>query len=226
MAKVRLKDGDKTPLPVLAYVLQSSLRLLHPIMPFVSEYIWQHLRDHVDGLEEALIIGAYPLGEGETDAVAEADAALLIDVVRAIRNIRAERGVDPGRTVEAYVACDGSSSVLEAGRPLVEVLARVRPLHVVASVGEAPADQVATAVLTHAQVVLPLAGLIDISAERDRTTKELQDAQAQVDRLSQKLSNAEFRSKAPPEVVAKQDEMLAAAKSRLAALEQRLSELG
>ncbi len=85
MAKVRLKDGDKTPLPVLAYVLQSSLRLLHPIMPFVSEYIWQHLRDHVDGLEEALIIGAYPLGEGETDAVAEADAALLIDVVRAIR---------------------------------------------------------------------------------------------------------------------------------------------
>jgi valyl-tRNA synthetase len=225
MAKVRLKDGDKSPLPILAYVLQSSLRLLHPIMPFVSEYIWQHLRDHVDGLEEALIIAAYPLGEGETDAIAEADAALLIDVVRAIRNIRAERGVDPGRTVEAYVACDGSSAVLEAGRSLVEMLARVRPLHVVANVSEAPADQVATAVLAHAQVVLPLAGLIDLAAERERTTKEILEAQSRVDRLSQKLDNAEFRSKAPADVVARQEEALASAKSRLAALEQRLSEL-
>jgi valyl-tRNA synthetase len=225
MAKVRLKDGDRSPLPVLAYVLQSSLRLLHPIMPFLSEYIWQHLRDHVDGLEEALIIAAYPLGDGETDTIAESDAALLIDVVRAIRNIRAERGVDPGLTVEAYVACDGSSAVLEAGRPLVETLARVRPLHVVANVGEAPADEVATAVLSHAQVVLPLAGLIDLDAERERTTKELKEAQGQVDRLSQKLANAEFRSKAPQKVVAQQEEALASAKSRLAALEQRLSEL-
>jgi valyl-tRNA synthetase len=226
MAKVRLKKGDKSSLPVLAYVLQASLRLLHPIMPFVSEYIWQHLRDHVDGLEEALIIAAYPLGDGEPDAEADSHAELLIDVVRAIRNIRAERQVDPGRFVEAYVASDGAGSILEAARPLVETLARVRPLHVVASVNDAPADNVATAVLSHAQVVLPLAGLIDLDAERDRTTKELQEAQSQVDRLSQKLGNAEFRSKAPTDVVARQEEILASAKSRLTALEQRLAELG
>ena len=162
MSKVRLKDGDKSPLSVLAYVLQSSLRLLHPIMPFVTEIIWQHLRDHVDGLEEALIIAAYPLGEGEPDTEADGRAALLIDVVRAIRNIRAERQVDPGRFVEAYVASDGSRDVLEAARPLVETLARVRPLHIVAGVNEAPTDQVATAVLSHAQVVLPLLSLIHI----------------------------------------------------------------
>jgi valyl-tRNA synthetase len=225
MSKVRLKDGDKSPLSVLAYVLQSSLRLLHPIMPFVTEIIWQHLRDHVDGLEEALIIAAYPLGEGEPDTEADGRAALLIDVVRAIRNIRAERQVDPGRFVEAYVASDGSRDVLEAARPLVETLARVRPLHIVAGVNEAPTDQVATAVLSHAQVVLPLAGLIDPKAERERTAKQLHEAQAEVNRLKQKLGNAEFLSKAPADVVARQEEMLASARSRLAALEQRLDEL-
>jgi valyl-tRNA synthetase len=109
---------------------------------------------------------------------------------------------------------------------VVETLARVRPLHVVASVNDAPADNVATSVLSHAQVVLPLAGLIDLDAERDRTTKELQEAQSQVDRLSQKLGDAEFRSKAPADVVARQEEMLASARSRLTALEQRLDELG
>jgi valyl-tRNA synthetase len=224
MAKVRLKDGDKSPLPILAYVLQASLRLLHPIMPFVTEIVWQHLRDHVDGLEEALIIASYPLG-GEVDTEADSRATLLIDVVRAIRNIRAERQVDPGRFVEAYVASDGSRAVLEAARPLVETLARVRPLHVVRSINEAPAHQVATAVLSRAQVVLPLAGLVDLDAERARASKQLHEAQAEVNRLSQKLGKAEFRSKAPADVVARQDEMLASARSRLAALEQRLREL-
>ncbi len=181
----------------------------------------------MEGLEEALIrLAAYPLGDGEPDTEADSHAELLIDVVRAIRNIRAERQVDPGRFVEAYVASEGSRAVLEAARPLVETLARVRPLHIVASVSDAPADNVATSVLSHAQVVLPLAGLIDLDAERDRTTKELQEAQSQVDRLSQKLDNAEFRSKAPADVVARQEEILASAKSRLAALGQRLAELG
>jgi valyl-tRNA synthetase len=225
MAKVRLKDGDKSPLPVLAWVLQASMRLLHPIMPFVTETIWQHLRDHVDGLEEALIIAAYPLG-GEQDTAAESDATLLIDIVRAIRNIRAERQVDPGRFVEAYVASDGARAVVEAGRPLVETLARVRPLHVVSAPSEAPADQVASAVLDQAQVVLPLAGLIDLDAERARTQKQLDEAQANVNRISGKLNNAGFRSKAPADVVAREEENLAAAQSRAAALEQRLKELG
>ena len=226
MAKVRLKDGDRSPLPVLAYVLQKSLRLLHPVMPFVTETIWQHLREHVEGLKEALIVARYPTGEGETDAEAEEQAAVLMDVVRAIRNIRADRGVDPGRFVEAYVATNGARPVIESGRPIVETLARARPLHVVSTVSEAPARDVASAVLDAAQVVVPLAGLIDLDAERAKLQKQLEEAKAEVNRTEQKLANEQFRSKAPRDVIAREEERLAAAKSRVEGLEGRLNELG
>ena len=225
MAKVRLKQSDNTPLPVLAWVLQSALRLLHPIMPFVTETVWQHLRDHVSGLEEALIIAGYPLGEAELDPEAEEQAALLMDVVRAIRNIRAERGVDPARFVEAYVATDGARPVFERGRPLVETLARVRPLHVVGDAGEAPSEGVASAVLAQAQVVLPLAGLLDLDAEREKLTKQLTEARADIERLASRLSDEQFRSKAPANVIARQEEALAAARSRAEGLQARLAEL-
>jgi valyl-tRNA synthetase len=225
MAKVRLKDGDRSPLPVLAYVLQASLRLLHPIAPFVTETIWQHLRGRVEGLEEALIIAAYPTGEGELDPQAEEQAEVLMEVVRAIRNIRADRGVDPARFVEAYVATNGARPVLESGRPIVETLARVRPLHVIAEPADAPSEQVASAVLDRAQVVIPLAGLIDIAAEREKLNKQLAEAQSHVQRIEQKLGNEQFRSKAPADVIAREEESLASARSRVSGLQGRLAEL-
>jgi valyl-tRNA synthetase len=227
MAKVRLKEGDRSPLPVLAWVLQSSLRLLHPVMPFVTETIWQHLRDCVRGLEpEALIIAPYPLGDGELDEEAEEQIGVLIEVVRAIRNIRAERGVDPAKYVEAYVATNGARPVLENGGPIVEALARVRPLHVVAEASDAPSQQVASAVLDGAQVVVPLAGLLDLDEERAKLRKQIDDTEAEVKRQEAKLANEQFTSKAPEAVVANEREKLASAQGRLEALRQRLSELG
>jgi valyl-tRNA synthetase len=225
MAKVRLRDGDRSPLPVLVCVLQESLRLLHPLMPFVTETIWQHLRDCVLGLEEALIAAAYPTGEGEADPEAEEQAGMIMDVVRAIRNIRADRGVDPGRFVEAYVSADGVEPVLEQGRAILETLARVRPLHIVADGKGIPGSGVASAVLSHAQVVIPLAGLIDMDAERSKLEKQLAEAQGEVDRLQRKLGDPQFRSKAPAPVIAKEEEKLAVAESRLHGLQQRLAEL-
>jgi valyl-tRNA synthetase len=239
MAKVRLKGGDQSALPVLVDVLQTSLRLLHPFMPFVTEAIWQHLRDSVAALEpESIVICEYPSGHGEGDAEAEQQVQLVIDVVRAIRNIRAERGVDPGRHVEAYVATDGLSTapeaalrtgvrpVLEAARPLIEALARVRPLHLVADSTGIPATAVASAVLAEAQIVLPLAGLIDVEAERTRLAGQLGDAEGEVRRIETKLNNEAFRAKAPREVVAKEEGRLAAAASRVEGLLGRLGELG
>jgi valyl-tRNA synthetase len=226
MAKVRLRDGDRTALPVLAYVLQSSLRMLHPLMPFVTEAVWQHLRGAVEGLEpESIIVAPYPLGEGDLDPEAEARIEVVRDVVRAIRNIRAERGVDPARYVEAYVSADGAMPALEAIRTVVETLARVRPLHLVAAADALPSTGVASAVLTGAQVALPLAGLLDIEAERTKLTTQLAEAEADVKRLEAKLANQEFRSKAPEHVVAKEEERLAAAFSRAEGLRQRLREL-
>jgi valyl-tRNA synthetase len=227
MAKVRLREGDRSPLPVLAYVLQSSLRLLHPIMPFVTEAVWQYLRGAVDGLEpESIMVAPYPVGEGDADAEAEAGVEAVRDVVRAIRNIRAERGVDPARFVEVYIASDGLGQVLDAARPLVETLARARPLHLVPGAGDLPSTGVASAVLAGAQVVMPLAALIDVDAERGKLTGQLNDAEVEIRRLEGKLQDGQFLSKAPEHVVAKEREKLASAQARADGLRGRLAELG
>ena len=227
MAKVRLKAGDSSPLPVLASVLDTSLRLLHPFMPFVTEAVWQNLRQHIAWAEEeALIIASWPRPQPAwLDREAEASAQVVMEVVRAIRNIRADRGVDPGRYVEAYVAADGAGALLDASRPILESLARVRPLHLVTDAASAPRRDVASAVLFEAQVILPLANLIDLEAERARLTKQLQEAEAEVGRVGGKLANEAFRAKAPAAVVAKEEERLTAARSRRDGLKQRLTEL-
>jgi valyl-tRNA synthetase len=226
MAKVRLKAGGVSPLPVLVRVLESSMRLLHPFMPFVTEAVWQHLRSVVEGLEpESIIVAAYPPGDGQRDVASEGRMQTVIDVVRAIRNIRAEWGVDPGRYVEAYISSDGALPTLEAARPMVEALARVRPLHLVSDAAATPKTAVASTVLAEAQVVLPLAGMIDVEAERSRLSAQLAEAENEVRRLEGKLSNEQFRSKAPAEVVAREEEKLAAARAREAGLRGRLGEL-
>jgi len=227
MVKVRLRAGDRSPLPVLAVVLQASMRLLHPFMPFVTEAVWQHLKESLaDPEADSIMVCKYPQGISDPDPDAEERIGTVIEVVRAIRNIRAERGVDPARYVEAYVAGDGSLPALEMARGVVEALARVRPLHLVAGASDAPSTGVASAVLDAAQVVLPLAGMIDLEAERSRLTAQLKDADSEAQRLQAKLGNEQFRAKAPREVVAKEEERLAAAKGRAEGLAQRLSELG
>jgi len=227
MAKVRLKVADKSPMPVLVRVLESSMRLLHPFMPFVTEAVWQQMRSAVEGLEpESVIVAGYPQGGEGSDREAEQRLHTVIEVIRAIRNIRAERGVDPGRYVEAYVSCDGSLPTLEATRPLVEALARVRPLHLVSDAAATPKTSVASAVLSEAHIVLPLAGLIDVESERSRLAEQVREAEGEVGRLEQKLGNEQFRSKAPAEVVAREEEKLVAAHSRAEGLRGRLAELG
>ncbi len=227
MAKVRLKAGDATALPVLLEVLESSLRLLHPFMPFVTEAVWQHLRSGFEGLDsETLVVSSYPKGDGDLDREAEERIGTVIDIVRAIRNIRADRGVDPGRYVEAYISSDGALPTLEAARPMLEALARVRPLHLVPDAAATPLTAVASAVLSKAQVVLPLAGLIDVEAERARLSSQLAEAEEEVRRLEGKLGNKQFRAKAPAEVVAREEEKLASARARVEGLRGRLRELG
>jgi valyl-tRNA synthetase len=229
MAKVRLKTGDATPLPVLVHVLDGSLRLLHPFMPFVTEEVWQHLRPHLPSPQaEALIVARWPQADkGWYDGEAEGQAGLVLDVIRAVRNIRAERKVEPGRFVEAYVvAAPAGLRAAEASRPAIEALARVRPLHIVGEAGAAPKEQAVAAVLQGAEVVLPLAGLLDIDAERARLRAQATEAEAEVERLAGKLANEQFRSRAPQEVVAKEEGKLAAAQARLDGLQARLRELG
>jgi valyl-tRNA synthetase len=225
MAKVRLKADDPSPLPLLAHVLDMSLRLLHPFMPFLTEAIWQNLRPHLRLAEaEPLIVAPWPRANKRWHDN-EAEAQAVMDVVRAIRNIRAEQGVEPARYVEVYLVADGMRRAAEASRLIIETLARVRPLHIVDGAGAAPREQVVTAVLRDVQVVIPLAGLFDVEVERARLRREVDDAQAEVARLEAKLANEQFRTRAPAAVVGKEEEKLAAARARLEGLQARLEEL-
>jgi len=240
LSKVRVRAGDRTPIAVLVHTLDSILRLLHPFMPFVTEEIWQRLnilRPDPDGAP-ALMVAAYPvpapspvLGEGggegsRRDPEAERQLTAVQEFVRAIRNVRAEKKVDAGRWVECYIVGGDAADTARALAPSIEMLGRVRPLHVVASTAEAPTEGVVTAVLAVGQVVLPMAGLFDQDAERQRLQKQIAEAEAAVARQEAKLSNESFTAKAPEAVVAKERERLETEQGRLEGLRASLAELG
>ena len=231
-AKVRVRAGDQTPLPVMLHALDTVLRLLHPFMPFVSEELWQRLaalrrNDGPDADPAAqLIVARYPEADpGRHDDAAERELAAVQDFVRGIRNVRSEKRVDAGRWVEAHVVAADALDAARDAAEAIELLARARPLHIVAGPHEAPSDGVVTAVLPVGRVVLPMAGLFDLDAERARLAKQIGEAQGEVERIERKLANEQFRSRAPAEVVAKEEERLATAGSRLRGLEESLTEI-
>jgi valyl-tRNA synthetase len=227
-AKVRVREGDRTPLAILVHVLDRTLRLLHPCMPYVTEEIWQRLvavRPDTEGAP-ALIVADYPRADvARIDDEAERAFAALQDFVRGIRNVRAEKRVEAARWVEAYVVAGEAAGAARAWAAGIETLARVRPLHVVDSAEEAPTEGVATAVLPVGRVVLPLGSMVDLEAERARLTKQVAEVEAEVTRLETKLGDAQFTSRAPAQVVAKEQERLATARGRLDGLRESLAEV-
>jgi valyl-tRNA synthetase len=229
LAKVRIRAGDRSPLPVLVHVVDRTLRLLHPCMPYITEEVWQRLvvvKPDAAGAQ-ALIVAAYPLSDSSRlDDEAERTLAALQEFVRAIRNIRAEKRVDAGRWVEGYIVGGEAAPAARASLSAIEQLARVRPLHVVDTAAEAPSEGVVTTVLDVGQVTLPMAGLFDVDAERARLRTQIEEASKEVGRLEGKLGNEQFRSRAPASVVATEEERLTTARARLAGLEQSLAEVG
>ncbi|MDE2639575.1 MAG: valine--tRNA ligase [Chloroflexota bacterium] len=229
-SKVRLRAGDDAPLGVLAHVLDQGLRLLHPFLPFATEAIWQRLRPHLAGEDgPALIIAAYPRpATGTRDDAAERRFASVQEVVRAIRQVRADRGVEAPRWIEAYVVAgrgDGGDALRDRAA-VIETLARARPLHMVATRAEAPDEQVVTQVLDRAEVVLPLGGLVDLARERARLDKQIAEAEGHEARIEAKLANPGFTGKAPAPVVARERERLAELQQRLDGLQERRADLG
>ena len=226
-SKVRLRAGDSSPLPVLAHVLDSSLRLLHPFMPFLTEEIWQQLRPRLAGEDTPALIGAaYPRGDARwADEEAERAFAGLQDVVRAIRQVRAEYNVEAGRWVETYVVDRGGEPALRERAALIEALARARPLHIVEAGGVVPGEQIVKKVLDSAEVLLPLGGLVDLQRERERLRKEIAEAEGHWQRSEAKLASEQFRRRAPPEVVARTEQRRDQISTRLEGLRARLDEL-
>jgi valyl-tRNA synthetase len=236
IAKVQLEGDERRVLltrEVLYTVLEGSLRLLHPFIPFVTEEAWQYLTaggetvSHYPGAAHSLMLAAYPTAEPALrDERAEADWALTQELIVAIRNLRSEYKVEAAKWVAATVAAGERASMLREQAALIGRLGRVAAdqLQIVEALAEKPA-QAAAIVIGAVEAYLPLAGLIDLGAERARVQKELEAAEADVGRRRAKLANEGFVGKAPANVVARERESLAGAEAALAKLQARLAEL-
>jgi len=207
---------------VLFEVLEGTLRLLHPYMPFLTEEIWQNLPMQGD----SLMMQTWPEVPAYQDKVAEGNMTLLMEAIKAIRNIRAEMKVAPGQKVEIVMLVPDPSqrAVLEQGKADILKLAGGASVELFAALAEKP-SQAASAVLESVEIYLPLKGLMDLDKEVARLEKESSVASLDQQKLEQKLSNPGFTNKAPAEVVAKEREKLEGLKARQVALEERLREL-
>ncbi|NLG85235.1 MAG: valine--tRNA ligase [Firmicutes bacterium] len=225
-AKPRLRTGGNeraASQKVLAHVLARTMQLLHPFMPFISEEIWQHLPHE----GESIVVSSWPVPDpGLLDAVAEAEMEDLMEIVRAIRNIRAEVGVAPGKKIAAILAAPSAKAeLLAANRTSLCVLADLGRLELVAEDAPRPA-QAMSAVAGGAQIYLPLAELVYLEKERARLTKELENARAEAARLAAKLANEGFLAKAPAAVVEREKTRLEEARAKEEKIRARLRDLG
>jgi valyl-tRNA synthetase len=225
-AKVRLRGSEMQRRQVaqtLAWVLDRSLRLLHPMMPFASEAMWQAIPHS----GESVMIARWPIAS-ERDCEAERDWERLMELVTRVRNIRSESNVEPGRWITATVyAPDGMTTSVEAARRELAALARIGEEQLTISGGDPVAEQGDVVVAAGELIaVLPLSGLVDVTAERERLSKELEEALAERGRAEAQLGNESFIARAPEKVVQVQRDRLAGALERAALLERRLSEIG
>jgi valyl-tRNA synthetase len=209
---------------VLCTVLEQLLRLLHPLMPFITEEIWHALPGSRP--VASLMLAGYPTGEGlPVDAEGARRMELIMEVIKAIRNIRGEMNVPPGKLITAVLDCRSADSeaILNTGEGYVHALARVG--EIVCGVGVSRPEKAATQVAGDVEILLPLAGLIDVDAEVVRLGKEIAKVEKDVELFEKKLTNEAFVAKAPPEVLEKDRGKLAEAKEKLGILQQSLAKI-
>jgi len=227
LAKLRLYDkadqkGRAAAQQVLWQVLRGTLELLHPFMPFITEAVWQHL-PHAGS---SIMTAPWPAaGEKIKDPAAEAEMSLIVDTIKAIRNMRAEVDIKPGRLVEvAICAPPEAGAVLSRQARYVKALAGAQ-LSVLPLAGEKPANALAAVVSGGVEIYLPLKGVIDIDREIARLDKELKAIEADLARLEGKLANSEFLAKAPRAIVEKEESRRAENREKAAAVRQRIAQL-
>ena len=227
IAKSRLYGADvaaqNTVKSVLAHVLEQTLRLLHPFMPFITEEVWQHLPQ----ASESIMVAAWPAYEEELkDEPAERAMHMVMEAIRAVRNIRSELGVVPSRRVECHIhaASAEEQGLLNRAASYFRKLAGISEL-TIGLFGDAKPTQTMSAVVTGAELYLPLSGLIDIAQEVKRLQMELETLNQEVLRGEKKLGNPGFVNKAPADVVEKEREKLADWQQKRQRVEERIKEL-
>jgi len=215
---LRGENGDerkKTTQHVLLRILQDSLKLLHPIMPFITEEIWDVLPQESEIRSQKSEVGrAAPTSimqqpfpkAGEDYPDDERDMTRIMDVIKAIRNIRSEMSVAPKAEIEAVCLCadDASGTLLSSGENYIKGLTRVSNLEIMAGKAlPARPENTATAIAGNIEIFVPLKGLINFDEEEKRLAKDIEKIIKELEGVQRKLSNADFAARAPKEVVEK-----------------------
>ena len=232
LAKARLNEkeseGNRICQQVITYVLNGILKLLHPFMPFITEEIFSSL-PHLPGDAESIMISRYPTGRSDLEFPVEAgEMERVLELIRAIRNRRAEMNIAPSRKAAVFIETRYADAFNSATAPFFARLASASGIEVAESF---PADRVSAdtcvqVVTPAATAYLPLSDLVDYEKERARLTAEIAKVSAEVERLDKKLSNQGFVAKAPAAVVDAERAKLAAAREKLTATEAALAKLG
>jgi valyl-tRNA synthetase len=212
------KKKDET-LSVLMYTLKSILKLMHPFTPFITEKIWQEL-----GESQTIMLEKYPtackkLAFGKDYARFEN----VKEIIRSIRNIRAEAGAPPSKKLTLYIASDDKAYLKRCSAYICR-LANVGEIRFINSASDIK-EKVSNAVLEHSEIYIPLGELIDIEKEIQRLNKDLEKARAEVERSEKMLGNPGFVNKAPKHLIDKEKDNLAANTELCAKLEARIKEL-
>jgi valyl-tRNA synthetase len=225
MSKPRLYEGSQDArgeaAEVLAWVLERTLRLLHPIMPFVTEEAWQRFE-----IGDSIVIAEWPEPHPEhRDQDAERRFSFAEDLVTAVRSFRSGHGLGPGTPLAVRVRVEGERrDVLGALHDEIGRVARIDRLDVLDD-GADPSGS-ARLVVQGAEVLIPLAGVLDVETECARIRKRLDQVAGDAERAARKLDNRGFTDQAPPEVVEKERRKLVAVEGERAVLEAQLVELG
>jgi len=213
----RLKEVKEETQRTLFYVLDQSLRLLHPFMPYITEEIWQRIPH--EGI--SIVKAAFPVGrDAFRDERVAGEMELLLQAITGIRNIRGEMEIPPSRLLRATVNAhdDAVASLFDEHAESIKDLARLEELKVGRNAVRPKGS--ATAIFERFEIYVPILGIVDIAGELARIEKRLQKHGKELEKIEKKLSNKNFRDKAPKEVVEKEEEKRTALLSVMERLER------
>lgn len=230
LSKDRLNSGDPasrgTALYILLDVMQASMRLLHPIMPFITEEIWQSVKSIFPQPEEALIVAAFPQpDENLIDPNIADDMAFMQESISAVRNLRRQINLKPsaGINLSIRVAEESQKDLFARYEAYFAKLAKVENLEVAPDLAKPPAS--IAAVVRNIEIFLPLKGLIDFEAERARLGKQVEKLEKELASVNAKLNNQNFVKNAKPEVVENERQRFADINTKLSLTKEQLEDL-
>jgi valyl-tRNA synthetase len=205
------------------WIFDQALRLLHPVMPFVTEELWQHLAERSGA---SLIRSAFPTAENKwIDQKTEDEMAFVQDIINALRNIRGENNIAPSKEIKIQVrlAEGTSSTIFDTYSKYLQKLARVSAIEMLTS--SVKQKLASSTVVNGSEIFVPLEGLIDLDAERSRIEKEIARLQQAIDATERKLGNESFVGRAPKDIVEKEREKLVSFRTTIEKLQANLVHL-